>query len=127
MQKTDKTMAIAILGISEQPDRYSFQASQRLLAAGFHKLYGVSPKMPQIKGVKVYPKLTDLKIPIHTLTIYVGKERLAAMIPEILQLAPVRIILNPGTENDDLIVRAGKQQIEVVLGCTLVMLSAHAF
>ena len=127
MQKTDKNQAIAILGISEQPDRYSFQASQRLLSAGFSKLYGISPKTPQIKGVKVFPKLCDLKVPIHTLTVYVGKERLEALIPDILRLAPRRIVLNPGTENEKLITEARQQQIEVICGCTLVMLSTNLF
>ena len=71
--------------------------------------------------------LKDIDTSIHTLTVYVGAKRLTPLIEEILSLNPKRIILNPGTENKDLIAKAKEQQIEVVEGCTLVMLSTDQF
>ena len=46
---------------------------------------------------------------------------------EILKLHPKRIIMNPGAENATLATAAQAQQIEVVEGCTLVMLRTGQF
>jgi hypothetical protein len=45
----------------------------------------------------------------------------------LLSLSPRRIIFNPGTENPDFMEKAEAQGIEVVAGCTLVMLRAGTY
>ncbi len=60
--------------------------------------------------------------PIDTVTLYLGAVRSTPLIPEILAARPRRIIFNPGAENEDLAAQAEPRGIEVVHGCTLVML-----
>ena len=52
---------------------------------------------------------------------------LAEYIDYLLGLKPKRIIFNPGTENDSFMERAAARGIEVVEGCTLVMLQTATF
>lgn len=124
---TNKDSYIAVLGFSDKPSRYSYLAYERLLENGFNNLIGISSKNISLPGIKMVRTLEDIGQDIHTLTVYVGVERLAPLIEAILALNPKRIILNPGTENVDLISRAKDAGIEVVEGCTLVMLGTDQF
>lgn len=122
---TDET--VAILGISDKPQRYSYKAHQKLLENGFTNQVGVSPKSISLDKIELVNTLDRVPSNIHTLTLYVGSQGLEPLIESILALAPKRIISNPGTENQNLISKAKAQGIEVVLGCTLVMLDTEQF
>lgn len=124
---TDTSEKIVILGISDKEERYSFKAYQKLLENDFTNLVGVSPKKLDLSQIELVDTLEGLPEEVHTLTLYVGSQRLEPMIESILLLSPKRIILNPGTENQNLMTRAANQGIEVVEGCTLVMLATEQF
>lgn len=124
---TSTDAKIAILGISPNSSRYSYMAAERLLEHGFKNIIGISPKKKSIFDLEVVGTLPEVNQEVHTLTVYVGKERLQDMIDDILKLKPERIILNPGTENEDLERRATEIGIKVVRGCTLVMLGSAQF
>ncbi len=124
--KTNLHEKIVILGASDKPHRYSHKAMQMLLEYGFTNLVGVSPKSLNLPIEKV-SSLAELSSDVHTLTLYVGDSRLEPMIDAILKLSPKRIIANPGTENPRLLRLAQQQGIEVIRGCTLVMLSIGEF
>jgi hypothetical protein len=58
---------------------------------------------------------------------YLGKRRSDPLIAGILEARPRRIIMNPGAENEDLAEEARAAGIEVIEGCTLVMLQVGSF
>jgi hypothetical protein len=58
---------------------------------------------------------------------YLGAARSNPLIDEIIAAKPQRIIMNPGAENPALAERAEAAGIEVVEGCTLVMLGTGQF
>jgi len=58
---------------------------------------------------------------------HLGKAHSDSLSAEIIAKKPARIIMNPGAENDDLAAKARKHAIEVVEGCTLVMLGSGTF
>jgi len=124
---TPKDAKVVVLGISPKEDRYSYMATDRLLGSGYTNLVGVSPKGGEVQGVKVLKAMSEINDEVHTLTVYVGAERLEGMIDEVLKLNPKRIILNPGTENENLEEKAKAQGIEVLRACTLVMLGSSQF
>jgi len=64
---------------------------------------------------------------IHTVALYIGKERQAEYYNYLLDLHPSRIIFNPGTDNPELMEMAKNQGIEVVTGCLLIMLHSGKF
>ncbi len=69
----------------------------------------------------------DAPKPIDTVTLYLGEPRSNPLIDEIIQAKPRRIIMNPGAENPSLAEKAEEAGIEVVEGCTLVMLQTGQF
>lgn len=117
---------VAVLGASARPDKYSYKAVQMLLEYG-HTPLPVHPSGKEVNGVETARSLSDLKAPIDTLTLYVGPATSNELQAEILGSKPRRIIMNPGAENDALKSVAEKAGIEVVEGCTLVMLKTNQF
>lgn len=116
----------AVLGASANPERYSNKAI-RLLASHGHQVIPVNPALKEIEGLPVAASLADIPSPIDTLTLYVGPERSEPLLPQMLALHPRRVIMNPGTESALLASALQAAGIEVVEGCTLVMLKTGQF
>ena len=87
----------------------------------------VNPAFSEVLGVPAHRSIGDVEEEIDTVTMYVGAARSEPLIGEILAANPRRIIFNPGAENDHLATEAEAQGIEVVNGCTLVMLDSGTF
>ena len=117
---------VAVLGASNNPDRYSNIAVRRLRDAG-HRVIPVNPALAEIEGLPVAKSLGELKDPVDTLTLYVGPQRSTPMIADILRLAPKRVIFNPGTESEALAAALDQANIPHVNACTLVMLQTGQF
>lgn len=121
-QQNKKTL---ILGASTNPARYAWRAAQMLTEYG-HEIVPVGIKKGEVAG-QLIRNDREIVADVDTLTLYVGPQNQAGWYDYILQTAPRRIIFNPGTENPELLARARKQGIEVVEGCTLVMLSVNSY
>ena len=116
---------VAILGASDNPSRYAYQAMELLIDKG-HQVRLVNPRLTSILGYPCVSSLSELK-DVHTLTIYVNPEVLHKHLEDILKLHPLRVIMNPGSESDLVRKRLLEQKIEVIEGCTLVMLRTLQF
>ena len=117
---------VAVLGASNNRDRYSNMAVRRLRDAG-HRVIPVNPALEEIEGLPVAKSLGEIKDPIDTLTLYVGPQRSTPMIADILRLAPKRVIFNPGTESPKLAAALDQANIPHVEACTLVLLQTGQF
>src|SRR5204863_390643 len=91
------SQTVAVLGASDNLERYSHQAVLLLKQHG-HRVLPVHPALETIAGLPVTKNLTGLPA-VDTLTLYVGAARLPAMAEEIAGLRPGRVIFNPGTES----------------------------
>ena len=111
----------AVIGASDNPARYAYQATLSLKRHG-HEVFPVGLKEGTIDGIDVLtgrPQLND----IDTVTLYVGPQNQEAWKEYIFSLKPKRIIFNPGTENSTLLNDAKAKGIDCIEACTLVMLS----
>jgi predicted CoA-binding protein len=118
--------AVAVLGASPKPDRYANKAMQLLTEYGYRAI-PINPAFDEILGVKCYPSIADVPGQVDTATIYLSQVRSDPLIDEIINVRPRRIIMNPGAENENLAAKARARSIEVVEGCTLVMLRTGQF
>lgn len=119
-------MNVAILGASNKPERYSHQAVV-LLAQKGHAVFPVNPALAEIEGHRVYKKLADIPVPLHTLTLYVSPALSTGLAAAILAAQPARVIFNPGTENPELEAQLAAAGIETIRACTLVLLRTGQF
>lgn len=126
MTEASRTETVAILGASPKPDRYAYKALELLHEYG-HRTVPINPAFEEILGEKCYPTISDAPGPIDTVTLYLGEARSNPLVDEIINAKPRRIIMNPGAENAGLADRAEEAGIEVVEGCTLVMLRTGQF
>jgi uncharacterized protein len=117
---------VVVLGASPKPTRYSFQAVQLLARAGY-QVIPIHPKAHRIEDIPVVASLGAVQGPVHTLTVYVGEDRSRHMVPDILRLAPGRVIFNPGSESRALEQALADAHIPHERACTLVLLRTGQF
>lgn len=119
-------MNVAILGASNKPERYSYQAVV-LLAEKGHTIFPVHPAIAEIDGHPTFKRLADIPAPVHTITMYVSPAHSTGMAHEIMEAKPSRVLFNPGTENPALEEKLAAAGIAVVHACTLVLLRTGQF
>jgi len=119
-------MNVVVLGASNKPARYSYQAVKLLVEKG-HTVFPVHPVISEIDGIPVFKRLADISAPIHTVTVYLAPERSTALADEILSARSKRVIFNPGAENPGLAQQLQNKGGEVLNACTLVMLKTGQF
>jgi predicted CoA-binding protein len=114
-----------VLGASTNPERFSYQAVRKLRFNNI-PVVAVGMREGEIAGVlveKPYPKFEG----IHTVTLYIGPKNLPPFYDYIISLNPKRVIFNPGTENPEFAGLLKEVDIEVMHGCTLIMLTNHLY
>ena len=119
-------MNVAVIGASNKPDRYSYQAVMLLKEKG-HAVYPVHQRIKEVEGIKVYPSIKDIEVPLDTVSMYVAADISSSMADDILAKRPRRIIFNPGAENPELEEKVKARGIQPLNACTLVMLRTGQF
>jgi len=114
-----------VLGASPNPLRFSYKMVKSLVRHNV-EVVALGFREGEIGGIKILTGKPDLK-DIHTICLYIGPKGQPAVYEYVLSLHPKRIIFNPGTINLEFIELAGKNGIEVITDCALVMLSQGKF
>lgn len=115
----------AIIGASDNHERYSFKAAHMLVEKG-HEILPLGVKKGTVAGMQIIndrPKLNG----VDTVTLYVNPEIQKQWYDFVLELKPKRIIFNPGTENPEFEKMAIDKGIEVIEACTLVLLASNQY
>ncbi len=120
-----QTPTTLVLGASPNPERYSFLATNLLKEKGY-TVYPFGIKKGQIGDLTIINEWPNQGA-IDTVTLYVGPDGQAEYYQAILELAPRRIIFNPGTENPILKSMATEKGMETIEACTLVMLKTGQY
>jgi len=116
-----------IVGATPNPGRYAFMAARMLNDYG-HEIVLIGIRKETVLGKEILnlrekPSLSN----IDTITLYIGPQNQPDWYDYLIGLKPKRIIFNPGTENEVFEKMAEAQNIEVVEGCTLVMLRSNQY
>lgn len=112
---------VAILGASDNPDRYSNILMKRLLSQG-HEVYPVNPLHPSIGGLPAYKDVASLPPGIDVLSIYMNARRSDPLAEGILASGIPKVVFNPGAENPALEGRLRAKGVDAVEACSLVLL-----
>lgn len=114
-----------VFGASLKPDRYSNIAIKRLVDKGIAtKAYGLQVGVTH--GIEINTNLDDIQN-IHTITLYLNQKRQVSYYNDIINLQPVRVIFNPGTENPEFYRLLRENDIRVEIACTLVLLATDQY
>jgi len=119
MQKT------LVIGASLKTHRYSYMVIKRLVEKSIEtEAFGL--KEGVVHGVQIKTNFSEFEN-IHTVTLYLNPKRQIEYYNQIINLAPKRVIFNPGTENPDFYKLLRQKGIEVEIACTLVLLGTDQY
>jgi predicted CoA-binding protein len=113
---------VVIVGASDKPDRYAYQAFKML-----HEVVPLHPRLLEIEGVPVVAEISQISGVVDTVTLYVGPAISSGLAETLITLHSRRVILNPGTENPELEAKLKAAGIDVQHACTLVLLRTGQF
>jgi predicted CoA-binding protein len=122
-----KTKHTLVLGASENTERYSNKAIRSLRTHG-HPVTAVGIKPGKVDDV---PLITEKELnnsdTFDTVTLYLSAKNQTPWYERIQQLAPKRVIFNPGAENPEWAKDLQKAGIQTEEACTLVLLSTGQY
>lgn len=121
-----KKERVAVLGASKKRERYSNKAIVLLKEYG-HEVIPVNPIEERIEDLRVARSLGEIDGGVDTLTVYVGPRHIGEVVDDIVSLQPKRVILNPGTESDELKSVLTAHEIPFLEACTLVLLKTGQY
>lgn len=121
-QSAKKTL---VIGASENPQRYSYLAVNRLRQKG-HPVVAIGRKQGVLGDVPIETEKKSQE-GIDTVTLYLNPAHQREYYDYIVSLNPKRIIFNPGAENEELATLAKQHGIRPVEACTLVLLSTGQY
>jgi len=107
------------------PSRYSNIAIKRLVSHQ-QPTVAVGLRKGEVQGISITNEEEDFE-DVDTVTLYLNPQRQKQYYDYIISLRPNRVIFNPGTENPELFSLLRKNNIEIEMGCTLVMLATNQY
>lgn len=111
-------MKIAIIGASNNKEKYGNKAVRAYKKQG-HSVYPVNPREKTIEGLRAYKSILDIPGEIERASIYLPHEIGITIIEEIAEKGVKEVFLNPGSESKELIEKAEKLGLNVIIACSI--------
>ncbi len=118
-------MKTLVIGASTKPERYAYQAIERLKAKQ-HEVIALGIKAGQVHGETIHTQQQAWPA-IDTVSLYIGPAHQTNYIDYIMDLHPRRVLFNPGTENPDFEAQLINAGILAERACTLVLLATNQY
>ena len=96
--KSAKT--IAVVGLSDNPARTSFQITQFLKEKGY-TVVGVNPSIKYSGEIEVFPNLTSIPFAVDIVDVFRRSETITDLIADVLVINPKALWLQQGIRNDE--------------------------
>ena len=105
---------IAVVGISDNPMRPSYQIAEYLKEHGYH-IFPVNPKYDTVLDLKCYPGLADIDQKIDIVNIFRQPEYVLPIVEAAIPLKPAVIWMQLGVINEPAAALAEQNGIMVVM------------
>ena len=117
-----KIKTIAIVGLSDKPDRPSYKVGKYLLEKGF-KIFPINPNIKEVFGLKSYPNLISINQLIDVVDIFRKSEFVEAIVDEAIKIGAKIIWMQEGVINENAATKARSAGLTVVMN--MCMMKAH--
>ncbi len=114
-----------VLGASDNPERYSYLAINRLREHG-HPVVAIGKKNTRVADVSVQSEKNEIA-GLDTVTLYLNPANQKAYYEYIIAQHPHRVIFNPGAENREFEELLQSKGIETIEACSLVLLGTGQY
>ncbi len=98
--------SIAIVGVSDKPDRPSYGVAQWLIENSHLDVYLVNPRVDELFGKKVYPTLADLPVKIDIVDVFRNIADAPAILDETIAIGAKVFWLQLGLSDQDIAEKA---------------------
>lgn len=116
----NESVSFAIVGMSDNPKRYSYKIFFNLLEKG-KTVYGVNPIYDEIEGHHVYPTLSSINKPVDVVILLINPAVGITYLHEAFTLGIKTLWLQPGSVSDAIIEKANFLKLNVVRDCVLAL------
>ncbi len=113
---TNKT--IAVVGLSDKPDRPSHEIASYLQSAGY-RVIPVNPTIKEVLGEKAYPGLREIKEKIDIVQIFRRPEEVPAIVDDAIAIGAKVVWMQPGAENEEAAATAEAAGLIAVVGACM--------
>jgi len=106
---------VAVVGISDKPDRASYGVSQYLLENSHFELFFVNPHLEEVLGQKVYKSLKDIPVHIDIVDVFRKPADCLAVLEESIEIGASAIWLQLGISVSEVATRGEEAGLKVVM------------
>jgi uncharacterized protein len=108
------TRTIAVVGLSDKPDRPSRAIPAYLQGQGY-RIIPVNPKLSEALGEKAYPSLRDVAVPIDVVDIFRRSEDVPPIVEDAIAIGAKVVWMQLGIVNEEAAARAEAAGLTVVM------------
>jgi len=112
-------MNVAIIGASRDREKFENKAVRAYHAHG-HRVFPVNLREKEIEGLPAYRSVLDVPEKLDVVLVYVPPATTLRLLPDLVKIAPKKLFLNPGSEDDAVIARAEALGLEPILACSII-------
>ncbi|HEY3247434.1 MAG TPA: CoA-binding protein [bacterium] len=112
------TKTIAVVGLSDKPDRPSNEVAGYMQAHGY-RIIPINPTITEALGEKSYPSLRDLPERVDVVQIFRRSEEVPPIVDEAIAIGAKVVWMQPGAENDEAAATAEAAGLKAVVGACM--------
>ena len=94
-----KIKSIAIVGLSDNPERPSYKVGKYLISEGF-KIFPVNPNIDNFLGIKSYKTLSEIKEKVDVVDIFRKSEFVGPIVDEAIKIGAKNIWMQEGVVDE---------------------------
>ncbi|MFN3535509.1 MAG: CoA-binding protein [Desulfatiglandales bacterium] len=109
-----ETKRIAVIGISQKPDRDSYKVAKYLLEQGFDMI-PVNPIRKEILGQRCYPSLLEIPFEVDMADLFLSPDKVPKVVEEAIKKGVRSIWMQIGVVHNEAAKKAMEHGIKVVM------------
>ena len=113
-QIVESSKVIAVVGLSDKPDRASYSVASYLKKQGY-KIIPVNPTKSEILGEKSYPDLKSIPEPIDIVDVFRKSDAVGPIVDEAIEINAKAVWLQEGVINEEAAAKASDAGLSVVM------------
>lgn len=121
-QILDSARTIAVVGLSDKPDRPSYDVASYLQRVGY-RIIPVNPTITKVLGEKAYKSLRDIPDRVDVVQIFRRPQYVPSIVEDAIAIRAKVVWMQPGTEHEEAAARAEVAGLRAVVGAC--MMTVH--
>ena len=109
-----QTKTIAVVGLSDKPDRDSYQIAAYLQQQGY-RIIPVNPRATEVLGEKAYPSLRDVPEPVDVVDIFRRSEDVPPIVADAIAIGAKAVWMQAGIVNEEAAASAEAAGLTVIM------------